>query len=156
MTLQAKQKMHLGENSTFGPIHDAMISLQCGRYGIEAQIDSLSGDGSKSWVVISRGLDTHVSEMSVGCKQSMYIETATQQDARSGAERSVADMTFATRSKVKAAPTRRSEPSSPPVKQATARHISRSEILFNIRELSVFLRTWREQIPCMSRQYHQS
>ena len=116
MTLQPKQKMHLGENSTFGPIHDATISLHRGRYGIEAQIDSFSGDGSKSWVVISRELDTHVSEMSVGCKQSMYPETATQQVARSGAERSVPDMTFATRSKVKAAPTRSSEPSSPPVK----------------------------------------
>ena len=29
-------------------------------YGIESQIPSTMGDGSKSWVVISRGLNRHV------------------------------------------------------------------------------------------------
>ena len=53
----AGAKGAVGNNTIFGPIHDARIKLQYGRYGIEVQIDSLNGDGSKSWVVISQGLD---------------------------------------------------------------------------------------------------
>ena len=34
----------LGDNTIFGPIHDAKITLHFGRYGIEVQNDSLSGD----------------------------------------------------------------------------------------------------------------
>ena len=44
---------------------------------------------------------TYVAEMSGGCKQSMFPETVAQQDASSSTERLVADMTFATRTKVK-------------------------------------------------------
>ena len=51
----AEAKGVLGENTIFGPIHNAKISLQCGRYDIEVQVDSLCEDGSKSWVVVSRG-----------------------------------------------------------------------------------------------------
>ena len=44
-------------------------------HGMEVQFDSGSGDGPKSWVVISRGLDRYVSEISAGCKQFVYSET---------------------------------------------------------------------------------
>ena len=52
----AEMKCVLGDNTISGPIHGSRVSLQFGRNGIEVLIDSASGDGSKSWVVISRGL----------------------------------------------------------------------------------------------------
>ena len=79
----AEAKGALGDNTISFPIHDARISLHYGRYGIEVQIDFVSGDGSKSWAVISRGLDRCVTEISAGCKQFMYLEAATRQDATS-------------------------------------------------------------------------
>ena len=53
---------------------DAQVPLQFGRYGIEVQIDSVSGDGSKSWVVISRGLDRHVTVISAEYTQHLFPE----------------------------------------------------------------------------------
>ena len=100
----------------FWRIHHAIIALHFERYGIDVQIDFVIEDGSKSWVVISRGLDRGVVDISEGCKQSMHPQTAAQQDKSSSAERSVADMTFATRSKVKSPHTRSLEQSILPVK----------------------------------------
>ena len=37
----------LEDNTIFRPIHDAKITLRYGRYRVEVQIDSSSGDGSK-------------------------------------------------------------------------------------------------------------
>ena len=42
----------MGDNTISGPNHDARITLQYGRYGLEVQINFLSEEGSKSWVVI--------------------------------------------------------------------------------------------------------
>ena len=60
----AEAKAVLGDNTIFGLIHDAKISLQFGRYSIDVQIDYVGGDGSKSWVAISRGLDRCVTDIS--------------------------------------------------------------------------------------------
>ena len=106
----------LGDNAIFGPIHDAKITLHCVRCGIELKIDSVTEDGTTSWVVISRGVGRYVAEASVGCKQSMYPETIAPQDEFSSTERLVADVSVATRSKAKAPPERIAEPNSPPVK----------------------------------------
>ena len=73
-------------------MHDAKISWQHVRYGIEVQIDSLWEENPKSWVVISRGLDTDVTDISAGCKQSVHPETTAQQDASSSAELSEANI----------------------------------------------------------------
>ena len=100
----AEAKGVVEDNTIFGPIHNAMISSQYGLCGIEVQIDSVSGDGSKSLVVISRGLHRSNTEITAGCKQSMHPETATQQDASPSSEKSVADVSSATRSKVKSPP----------------------------------------------------
>ena len=86
----AEAKVVLGDSTIFGPIHDARVSLPFGRRGIQVLIDSAGGDGSKSWVVISRELDTYVTEISEGSKQSVYLETATNQDASSSIEKPVA------------------------------------------------------------------
>ena len=77
------------------------------------QIDSLCDDGTKSWVLISRGVDRYVTGNSAGC---MCPETVAQQDASLSTEQSVADMAFATRSKAKTSRESSAEPSSPPVK----------------------------------------
>ena len=70
----------LGDDTTCGAIHDAKITLHCGRHGIEVQIDSVSGDGPNSWVVISRCVDRYVTEASAGWKQSMFPETIAPKD----------------------------------------------------------------------------
>ena len=92
--LAAEAKSVLGDNTIFGPIHDAKISLQFGRYGIDVQIDYIGGDGWKSWVTINRGLDRCITDISAWCKQLMYPETATREDASSCNEKSVTDETF--------------------------------------------------------------
>ena len=74
-----------------GPVH-ATVTLDCGRYGIEVQIGSSSEDGSESWVVSTRDADGYVTELSVECKQSMYLETVAPQNASSGTEQSVTDL----------------------------------------------------------------
>ena len=50
---------------------------------MEVQIDSSSGDGTTSWVVISRGVDRYVTEISAGCGMSICTETVAPQDASS-------------------------------------------------------------------------
>ena len=47
----------LGNDTLFVPIHDARFTVHYGRIGIEVQIDSLREDGTKSCVVLSRGVD---------------------------------------------------------------------------------------------------
>ena len=106
----------LRSNTIFGPIHDAKITLNNGRYGIEVQIDSVSGDGTKARVVINRGGDRYVTEVSAGCKQSMYPETIAPQSESSSTQHLVADVAFATRSKARAPPERIAEQHSLPVK----------------------------------------
>ena len=75
------------------------VTLHCGRYGTEVQSNSLRRDESKSWVVISLGVARHVTEVSTGCKQSMYPETVAQQDASLSTEQSAADVAFCNRIK---------------------------------------------------------
>ena len=48
----ADAKSVLGDNTISGPIHDARMSLQYGRYGSDIQINFCSAEGSRSWEVI--------------------------------------------------------------------------------------------------------
>ena len=105
MTLMPTGKVYREMLPFPGPSMMHKVSWQSGRYGIEVLNDFVSGDGSKSWVVIGRGLQRYVTEISANGKQYIFAETATRQDAGSGSERSAADVSFATRSKVKS-PTR--------------------------------------------------
>ena len=74
-------------------VNNAKISLWYGWYGIEARSQSLSGDNTRPWVVISRGLKNE----NFGRMQTLLRKT--QFRAPSG---SVADMAFATKSNIKA------------------------------------------------------
>ena len=53
------------ENTKIGPTLEVTVTYHQG-YGIEIRIDSLQNDGSQSWVVIRRGMNKYVTEMSEG------------------------------------------------------------------------------------------
>ena len=67
----------IGNKTRIGPVLEVLIKVQFGRYGIEIKIDSLAGDGSKSWVVISRGVERFVTELSPDCTEPMNVDTTT-------------------------------------------------------------------------------
>ena len=46
-----------GDQNDMSRIHDVMVKTQYGPYGIELLNDSWANDGSKAWIVISRGVD---------------------------------------------------------------------------------------------------
>ena len=46
-----------------GPVLEVAVSSHLGRYGIKMKIVSMQNDGSKSWVVISRGMNKYVTDM---------------------------------------------------------------------------------------------
>ena len=52
------------EKREFVPVLEVAATNHNGRCGIEIKIDSLRSDKSKSWVVISRGTNKYVTEMS--------------------------------------------------------------------------------------------
>ena len=54
-----------------------MVTAQFGRHGIEINIDSLAGDGLTSWVVISRGVESYVTEFSFGYTESLNVDAST-------------------------------------------------------------------------------
>ena len=88
----AKAKSVLGDNIS-GPNHDARITSQYGRYGLEIQINFLEKKG-QSLVWSCR----YVAEVSARCNEFMYPETVTLQNASSSTERTVEETTLATRS----------------------------------------------------------
>ena len=48
------RKVYL-DDTRVGSVLNVLVKSQFGRYGMKVRIDSFAGDGSKSWVVISRG-----------------------------------------------------------------------------------------------------
>ena len=146
----------LGDDTMFGPIHDAKNTPHNGRYGIEVQFDSVSGDGTKSWVVISRGADRCVAEVSAGCKQSMHPETVSPQDESSSTERLVEGVGLATRSKAKASPLDNCGTNVLPVKLPPPHLTVKSNSLLNIKGFSRPHRIERREIPCLNRRHRPS
>ena len=61
----------LGANTVSGPVWVVNVTRPFGRCCIEVEMDSVSGDNSQSWVVISRGVARYASEISA--KQSQYV-----------------------------------------------------------------------------------
>ena len=62
-------------------------------------MDSLANDGSQSWVVISRGVDRYVTELSTACTQSMRPNVHACVSTAHSTGRPVADMTGHAQSK---------------------------------------------------------
>ena len=48
-----------------GPVIEVKTTCRLDQYGIEIQVPSASGDGSTSWVVLSRGSKRHVAEVQI-------------------------------------------------------------------------------------------
>ena len=64
---KAEPKGVIGDNTKMGPIYNVLVTRHHGRHGIEVLMDSLASDGSKSWVVISKGVGRCVTELSTEC-----------------------------------------------------------------------------------------
>ena len=47
-----------------GPVLEVQVANNLERYRIEIRIDSMQNDGTQSWIVISRGIDKYVTELS--------------------------------------------------------------------------------------------
>ena len=58
-----KVKGWIRGNTKIGPALKVAVSHHQGRYGIEIMIESLSGDGTCSWVMIVSGINKHVTDM---------------------------------------------------------------------------------------------
>ena len=50
-------------HTKIGPVLQVQTACRLDQYGIEIQIPSTSGDGSTSWITISRGSNRHVEEL---------------------------------------------------------------------------------------------
>ena len=75
-----------------GPIYNVLVTRHHGRNGIEVLIDSLASDGSKSWVVIRRGVGLCVTELPTECTRSMHADICAGVNAAQSAERPAIDM----------------------------------------------------------------
>ena len=78
----AEAKGVLGDNTIFGPIQDH-FTLWTALH--RSAVCSLSNNGSRSWVVISRGVDRHYGSFG-RCKQSINPETVVPQNEISSSD----------------------------------------------------------------------
>ena len=53
----------IGGQTKFGPVLQVQTTCRLDIYGVETQVPSRSGDGSASWVIISRGSNRYVEEL---------------------------------------------------------------------------------------------
>ena len=65
---------------------------QYSRFGVGVLSDSLAFDGSKSWVVMSKGVDRYVTELSTEWTQSVYPDAGAHVHEVSSTEQSVASI----------------------------------------------------------------
>ena len=92
-------------NTKIGPVLEVTTFHLQGKYGVEIRIESVNKDNSHSWVRISHGLDKFVTELSNNMENDNEQETSEMQFEDFALEASV--LAFASRSKAKARPRRR-------------------------------------------------
>ena len=63
-------------NTKMGRVLEVTTSYHQGRHGVEIRVDSLSGDGSHSWVVICSGLTNFVTECHKKCERVVLGKSA--------------------------------------------------------------------------------
>ena len=65
----SRPKGRIRGNTRTGPALEVTVTYHQGLYGIEIRIGSMQNEGSQSWVVIRRGMNTHVTEMPKGSEK---------------------------------------------------------------------------------------
>ena len=66
----------IGNSTKIGPVLEVLVTVHYGRYGIAINADSLAKCASEPWVVISRGVEGYVTELSLDCTEPMYVDTS--------------------------------------------------------------------------------
>ena len=74
-TLPRDDESSIHENSRIGPVLKATITYNQGRYGVEIRIDSLLGDESQPWVMISTRLNKYVTGMPQERQENRFDDT---------------------------------------------------------------------------------
>ena len=98
-------------NTKFGPVLEVTTSYLQGKYGVEIRIESVNKDNSRWWVRISHGLNKLVTDLSNNKeKDNNEQETSEMQFEDFALKTNV--LAFASRSKAKAKPQRRTPASS--------------------------------------------
>ena len=67
----------VGNNTRIGPVLNVLVTAQFGPNRFEIKMGSVARDGSESWVVISRGVESHVTEPSFKCTEPIDVDTST-------------------------------------------------------------------------------
>ena len=98
-------------NTKIGPVLDVTISYLQGKYGVEIRIESVSKGNSHSWVRISHGLNKLVTDLS-NKKEDDNNEQETSEMQFEDFALKMNVLAFASRSKAKAKPRRRTLASS--------------------------------------------
>ena len=92
-------------NTKIGPVLEVTTSYMQGKYGVEIGIDSVNKDNSHSWVRISHGLNKLVTDLSNKEYDDNEQETPEMKSEEFALKSNV--LAFASRSKAKAKPRRR-------------------------------------------------
>ena len=97
-------------NTKIGPVLEVTICCLQGTYGVEIRIWSVNKDNSHSWVRISHGLNTLVTNLNNKEQDDNEQETSEMQFEEYALKLHTGD--FASRSKAKTKPLKRDSPSS--------------------------------------------
>ena len=97
-------------NTKIGVVLEVTTSYLQGKYGVEIRIESMNKDNSHSWVRISHGLDKLVTNLNSKDQDDNEQETSEMQFEDYASRLNASD--FASRSKAKAKPQRRTSASS--------------------------------------------
>ena len=98
------RKVRIRENTKIGPVLEVTTSYLQGKYGVEIRIESVNKDNSHSWVRISHGLNKLVTDLS---NKEDDNEQETSEMPFEDFALKTNELAFASRSKAKAKPRRR-------------------------------------------------
>ena len=101
----------IGGNTKIGAVLEVTTSYLQGKYGVEIRMESVNKDNSHSWVRISHGLNKLVTDLSNNKENDNHEQETSEMQFENFALKSNA-RAFASRSKAKAKPPRRTSASS--------------------------------------------
>ena len=104
-------------NTKIGPVWEVTTSYQQGKYGVEIRIESIDKDNPHSWVRISHGLKKLVTDLSNNKENDNNEQETSEMQFENFALKTDA-LAFASRSKAKAKPQRRTPASSSTVEES--------------------------------------